>query len=350
MTKKNIYFDPNYKLIIKDPQMDGESFLIKNLFELKKVYELTNTQITFNVTKTTSNSANTAKITIVNPPLDLDNLIRNYNGRKPFVELHAGWGEEADVIFKGSIEKTSGSDNGVDRELNLTCADGATNQRESITKRWYPKGTSLNLIFDELLKDTSCTKGFVYDFTAPDTRFNIGNSIYTAASPITIRTAKSFSGNTNSILRELGQTYGLDVFITDGVMYIIPPDMVINTTTYTTISPDTGLIGSPIADSNGTTLNNNTTTTKQAIKFDCLLNTEITVGGSVNLKSERFNGVYKVTKIEHIGSYEGSEWKTSVWATATDYKLVKSSRTLTLISPTITIPALKEAVTNVEDL
>lgn len=344
--KKNINITPKYKLTIKNPVIYTGEYVIKQPYEVSEVIELSDNHINFTVGKTTANSPNTAKITIYNPNKELFDSLKNLNGNKAVVELEAGFADgNMDKIFSGTLDRSTGRFNGVDRELELNCTDGSLNQRESVTKRWYPKGTPLNTIFEDLIADMQCNKGFIFDFSAPITQ--VGDSgILEPYDPLKLLAPRSFSGNTNNILKKLGETYGVDTFILDGSVHILPPNMINNTILYTPVSPKTGLIGSPVPESDGKVLTNNSTSTNEGLKFKCLLNGGITVGGVVDLQSDDYNGIYKVTKVVHRGAFEGSFWETEVTCILTDYKILQSTQGSVLYSPTISPPSQKTTIIN----
>lgn len=288
-------FDPSVYAPSSEIQGKGNAFLITGL------------QITFNVTKDESSSANTASVEICNLTDSVVNYLYANVNNKVAVKLEAGYvSDKIKQLFLGTIDQIKDVFEGDTRKTTLEVSDGTAMTQEAHSTLSFPKGTKVNKVVDTLIKDLGIPKGIVVSFSELDR----------------LLTSRSISGNTHQLLKTITEMNNADYHIQDGKVTIIPKSKRMKIVA-PYLSPDTGLIGSPqpIAKPRaksqhkiGTSLSPKIHKTKKiehigGISFSCQLDGSLTVGSTVWLKSKNYDCALKLYKVQHSGSYEGGDWK-----------------------------------------
>lgn len=240
--------------------------------------------------------------------------IAEYSG----VVLSAGYGNEAGVIFKGTVKQfRRGKESNVDRYLDIFAADGDVAYNFSVLNTTLKSGSSDVQRFNTIVQ----AFGLPADPQAPSYLSNTGG--------ILPRGAVLF-GMARSAMRDLANSNNVRWSIQNGVVTLIPltgylPGIAVK------LNSATGLIGVPEA-------------TDQGITVQCLLNPAIRVGGQVvinnkditttTIKQQFFpgytdlnliatvnsetDGAYRVIVIEHVGDTRGQEWYTNLVCLSVD--------------------------------
>lgn len=263
-------------------------------------YLISDLHIEFNVTKTKSGlSANTAFVTIYNMSDTMVNYLENKSGKKVVVLLKTGYqGSELKNVFIGNLERFEDVFDKQTRKTKLFITDGGANLQETTTSRYYPKGTSLDSIIGDLVSDTLLPKS--------------GGNVYKT----NITTAKPwyFSGNVVRELLKVGNYYQYSFSVQDGACYWTPAGKAADVMA-TVVSPDTGLIGQVTAlDSTQGISQNSLSDNNPGVRFKVLMDGNLIPESVVVLDTSTKSGSYKITKVTHKGSYEGSIWYSEVEA------------------------------------
>jgi hypothetical protein len=236
--------------------------------------------IEFDITRNILSKANVCQIRIYNLGLLKRNQLRldrtNY-GNKAFrgVILKAGYGLNPSVIFAGNITQASSKrETGGNFITTIECYVGGSAYINARTDRTYISGTPYQTIIQDMVTSLNA--------------YGIGVGAV-GLWPGTVLRDTTFSGNTVELLRRLT---GGGFFIDQAKANCLNNNEYIqNLNTITTISSDSGLLGTPQLEAN-------------IISFDMIFEPRLDAGQYVNLVSStanNFNGYYKCISVKHRG-------------------------------------------------
>lgn len=311
-------FDAQYELLIGDPyQITRDEVVqgpvaptasklkalednVQNADLERSGYKLSEHNIRFNITKTKNgDSPNTMTITLDNLSDEVVNYLSNRTGKKTMVLLKAGFKDPGmDTIFVGNVEKYTDDFGQPTRKTVLTVADGGANYQETSTYRYYPVGTPVDTIVNELISDTFLPKG--------------GANIY----PVGESTIKPlyFNGSVISQLIKLANMYQFNFSVQDGACFWTPAGKATQKEVVK-FSSESGLIGTvDLVDSTQGVSQNTSSKTNKGIHFRVLLNPNVLPETVVYVESTTITGAFKVSKVLHRGNLEGKIWDSEVWA------------------------------------
>lgn len=288
-------------------------------------------QIEFTCSKTDSPSTNPFVITITNPSEEVDEYLSKNGGNEVAIIFACNYeSRSTDLVnlFQGSVSKVETTFIGTDRKVKITCGDGYTAIKEARSSRSFAVGTPQVTIFNALLSDLGLPKGNVIP---PE-----GNS----------ETGFSYVGKTIEGLikysRDLGYRFSVQDNTASFTPLLYPESQIVNaelfksedniTSTNTLIDgnisqglPATGIIGTPSAlDDTTGDLQDTKSDQKQGIKFTSLLRPKVKPDDIIYVESAKYLGAYRVTKIEHRGSFRGNIWYSTIEAVAANYATVTS--------------------------
>ncbi len=267
----------------------------------KNAYELTTHQISFTITKDNSKEPNKSSITIVNLDDDLVNYITNNIENTLAIVLEAGYTGEIKTIFKGTVSKIIDKWSGNTRETLLKCTDGGANVKEAVTSRSYPAGTSVKKVIKDLSSDLGTNVG----------RIEIDSNLTTFNAPV------AFIGSTANQLSKLTDSLKHNFSIQDGATYVTPREKRLpQISAY--LSDETGLKTYPTPLSTGEKKNKKNKTPANGVSFECQIDGSILPESTVYVKSRDIDSAFKVTKVQHKGSYESDDWTTEIEAVKVD--------------------------------
>lgn len=286
----------------------GRARLMEQYFASEDVNSIaiTDLHIEFDIEKNggESSDGNQAEVTIINLKDSTVKFLDNNSGDKTFISIRAGYSDDGMVtIFRGNIVKVIDKLEGVDRKTKLTLTDGGVFVKEQVSSRSYPKGTKLDRVVEDLLLDLDLPLGSIT---------KLGDDVVTTHRTI-------FYGKTVDQLKRVLESRNYAFNVQDMFSYVIARAMAKaeeeargkdQKSRITVLNPSTGLIGSPsfIDDSASMTSKEADTNSPSGIKFRSLLNGALLPNTYVKIESRNFNGIYRITKVKHRGSYEGSEW------------------------------------------
>lgn len=253
-----------------------------------------------------SSDGNQANVVIFNLSDETVKYLENNSGDKTFITIKAGYSDDGLLtIFRGNVTKVIDQFEGVNRKTKLTLSDGGVFIKEQLTSRSYPKGTKLDKIVDDLVLDLDLPRGSIA---------KLGDDVVTKSRTI-------FYGKSADQLKRVLESRNFAFNIQDMFTYVIAraqekakeeAQSRDQKNRVPVISPETGLIGSPsfIDDSASMTSKEADINPPNGIKFRSLMNGALLPNTYVKIKSRKFNGIYRISKVHHRGSYEGSEWYT----------------------------------------
>lgn len=279
----------NYELII---DKDGD---------IRKITEL---RITFEVTKSIRSYPNIAKISIYNAAPETKAFL---DSKLTKVTLNAGYEDNLGLVFTGKIRNALQKKNGPDTITTVYSADGQKDWDQST--------------FNKTFSDTVSIKSIVKELAGTFIETAVGDLLGLETPADKLR-GQTLSGSTKDILDTLGEDYGFQWSIQDGIFETVPLDEIIQPNDIIVLNSATGMIKSPAI-------------TEQGVEVKALLNTDLTPNrafkiesvsqdvklGSLNfrdVKKTSAEGKYKVFEVTHKGDLHDNEWSSMVKGVSVD--------------------------------
>ncbi len=249
--------------------------------------EIKDLRIKFNVLKTENTEPNEAEIQVYNLTRETYHKVAKTDN---LVILKAGYEDDGGVkvLFTGEISKPQFLSEATETRMILDCFDGLKGTRGNPISLSYKKDTQLSTILRDVLKEIPLTV-----------------AKQPTISGITYKTGYSFVGNAKDALAEILARAGYTYNIQNNEIYIMGETETIETKAFL-ISPETGLIGSPteLAETDSETVEPDG---KKKYSIKSLLNSSISPGSFIQLKSRDTNGFFKAFTVEQIGdNWDGS--------------------------------------------
>lgn len=270
---------------------------------------ITENHVVFDVSKKDSGSANKTEIKVYNLSDTSIGYLDAVSGKGVLVSLNAGYQGRNRLLVFGTLEGVQDQFNGVDRITTLKVTEGGKFIRDSLMSKYYPKGTSVGKIVNELTQNLGIVRG-VFDPAAD--RAIIASPFYVG-------------GSTYQELLRLGKTYGFKASIQDLSLNFVK-EVPENTTEGVSriakvFTPDSGLVGFVTIDNDNTGKTNvDSKEPQHGVAFSVLLDGTVKVGTLIKLEGVKNAGVYRVTEVKHTGSLEGQKWTTDVKAEKADFR------------------------------
>lgn len=288
-------FRRTYELIIGDPS-SGDGLKITGDEARNEGLD-----IRFDIKKFVDNkgSDNTSDIYITNLAEKTINFIKRENAK---IILKVGYDGDNKVIYVGDVSEIESNQKAgqVDRETKITCIPDANVHYSPTISKTFPANTKVRAILDHLIGQGTISKG----------SYNSGNIEKTFPFGYTV------DGTPKEILNDLSRDFNFNYRIDNRRLYVSDPNEYEKSSSKENayvISPDTGLIGTPVyASADGKKIKN-AKTKKEGVKFSALLNPLIQPGQAVKLKSSTVNGVFRVNAVEFKGSWRGNDWMVTCW-------------------------------------
>jgi hypothetical protein len=267
-------FNRDYNLKIS--QLNGISLLETNKLRLS-----------FEIFKGLSSTPNQCKIIIYNIT---DNTVKRLSSTQNLdVVLSAGYINNIDVIFKGSIRTVSQLiRENADKKVEMIVGDADLGLKYG----------AISTTFLGLTPLTNVIQGIIN--VMPGVSIGIVDAISEYKLP---ERGYPFTGDCKTLLDALASQYKFSWSVQDGILEIISTE---NSSRHSTIddsgtnayvlSSKTGLIGSPSLEDDG----------KLSVK--ALLNPRVKPGRVVNIDSLDFKGFYKILSVTFNGDTRGQEW------------------------------------------
>lgn len=254
-------------------------------------------RISFKIERKDFSSPNSARIRVFNLSDNNANRIKNEFTK---VILQAGYQSNYGVIFKGNIKETQkGRENSTDSFVDIAAGDGDEAYNFSYVSKTLQVGASktdqINASIDAMT-EYDVEKGYIAD---------LGGQ--------TLPRGKVLFGMSRRYLDQVGRSSETTWSIQNNQVNMIQktstlPESVV------VLNNQTGVIQTP-------------TVTTEGIKFSCLLNPLLKIGGRVRLNNDDIldknideesgahtlsaDGVYRILSLEHSGDTFGPEWITN---------------------------------------
>lgn len=330
-----VAFERSYTFVIGRPV-----YLGKNTTNIEKyvntttkgdAFEIKDLHMEFEVKKDNSKDPNKGYVTIFNLSDEIVNYLDQNQRESLACMFSAGYYGDEKLIFSGTIDFMSDNFDTETRETKFYLGDATLNLMTATTARSYRKGTSYDVVLNDLISDLKLPKGRVVSFEGK-----------------TLQHSMAFTGSASQNLQNLAKNTGSTFSVQDGAVYWTKEGSRFSGTMFE-ISEDGGMIGSPTpknpqagkhrvekkkkTSSSSKTAANGQTAAKIAtdkqlredsgLEVKCLLNGAILPESTIYLKSRRYTGFYKVASLKHSGGYETGDWLTTMTLVETRGELIK---------------------------
>lgn len=322
------YRTRTYRLIIGKPVYIGNKptniSKYTNTGDNNNAYVVTDANIEFEVKKDNSKEPNKGYVTVFNLSDETVGYLDSNQRESLAVVLEAGYDDQNQQLFSGTVEFVQDNWKGNTRETKLILGDATNNILTTKSARSYRKGTPLNTVLNDLISDLKLPKGKIVSF---------GNQ--------TLQYSMAFSGNTANNLQKLAENTGSTFSVQDGAVYWTTQGKRFNKVVFE-ISAESGMHDSPTPKNPEAAKRRlekkkkkkaaigEKGKTRGEIKEDAGLTVTTTLNGAilpestVFLKSHKYTGFYKVVYLTHKGALEGGDWITELGLSETRGGIVES--------------------------
>jgi len=246
----------------------------------------TGLRISFDVTKETEK--NNAKITVYN--LNEANRGILKNSSKLAVRLDVGYIQDrVDMLWTGDITRAASWKENGDWITEIISGDGDQAKTEGFIDKSYAAGTDLKSVIKDVVQSLKNAGGLaIGDMSKIVT--DIAQNGFAA------------SGAAKNVMDALMARQGKDWSIQDGEIVILDKNAA-TTEEAVVLTPNTGLIGSPIIREKG-------------VEVKALIQTtRLRPGRALKLESALFKGTYRIAKSHYIGDTHSQDWYVTCEAT-----------------------------------
>lgn len=281
------------------PAVETDPLSLYNYVDSEKVksLKLQEHHIEFEIHKT-KESGKQSSITIYNTTDLILHWLESKAGDNPVLILNAGYeSSEMNLLFQGEVIKVRDHFEGPTRKTVVLIQSGTKNLKEAFTTRSYRKGVKVSQIIRDVIGDLKLPEGTVYYRDLEDIYIN---------KPVVL------NGKSIEVLKPILKGIGQKLFVEDGTVSIIPDNYVERDGRFVFDINQDNLIGSPSLKSDTETKQENESGNRSSISIKTTLNGAYQIGNLVSLTSRFHNGVYEIETITHRGSYEGSEWSSTL--------------------------------------
>lgn len=242
-------------------------------------------RITFKISKNTQKEPNTGEISVYNLAPTTRAKMQQKGTR---VVLEAGYAEAGlDPLFLGDTRTTDHLREGPDWRTVMKCGDGERSFRYARISASFAGGVTVG----DVVRACVAASGLSLGNTAMQAT-RLSKILYQGWS-----VHATVSSELDRILRSVGYASSVQ----DGVVQILAPNQSV-AQTVPVLDSTSGLIGSPEM---GTPEQKGK---PSLLKFRSLLMAQGRPGGRINLRSERYNGIFRTRKVEHSGDTRGGDW------------------------------------------
>lgn len=265
--------------------------------------EINNLQITFDISKSSSNKdkTNSAAIEIYNLS---DDSLKLIDVDYPAARFSVGYRDIGlKEVFAGQVTNVTTRKSGTDRITQITMGTAYTEINHEIMNKLVSPGRTVQDVAEDIRKAIPGVSRGVYNGT------NLNNPIIYGY---------PLMGTPKEMLNELSEKYQLDWQIDGDVLYIHNNDRGSSEKfeeAYV-VSKYTGLVENAYRTSGDVRRSEKDKTKKQAVMWKMLLNPDIVAGSIVKLEDTLIQGWFKISDIRHEGGWRDNPWYTHVRATA----------------------------------
>jgi hypothetical protein len=284
-------------------QRNRQYRLIIGDYNSGEALEITDLQVTFDISKSSDNKkkTNSAAIEIYNLSED---HIRLLDADYPAAVFSAGYLDTGGPkrLFSGQVIHVTTRKSGTERVTQITLGTGYTELNHQVLSEFVPEGQPPRLAAERLIRAIGADRG-VFNGT------NLNNPLIYGY---------PLSGTPKEMLDEICEKYACNWQLDDGVAYIHDNDRG-NTENFQqayVISKYTGLIESAYRVSGDRQRSKKDKVKKPGIQMKILLNSDIRAGDIIRLEDTLITGWFKVESLRHYGGWRSPGWYTDIKATS----------------------------------
>lgn len=251
--------------------------------------EISGLRFAFTVERTHKKAANTAEVMIWGLSQDTRKALTKQDRVR--VQLLAGYEGSESQIYAGELRVASSTRQGPDWVTKVESGDGERRVREARINKSFAR-----LTFTQMLDELSASLGV-----------GAGNAAELAAKGEFQGAIRSLTkgtllrGQSADILDRLARSAGYEWSVQDGQLQFLEVGKALQRTAVS-LTPDTGLLGSPEIGENG------------VLTARSYLQPNIIPGRKVHVRSQQIDGFFRVLKLLHRGDTRGTEWYTDIEA------------------------------------
>lgn len=242
-------------------------------------------RVSFDITKTSESTANTAKIQVYNLNEDSRGILKTKDAL--FLALEVGYGTDIDQIFSGDISRSFTQRQGADFVTTIEIEDGGQALTEAKLDKSYASGTPEKTIIQDALDAMKETGAVIIGELS-----NLKDDV--------VQNGFSASGTAKKILDKLVTKQGLEYHVQDNEVLVLDPAKDDGDEALV-LTPTTGLIGSPSIGK--------TSSKEEGIEFKALIQTtKFRPGRAVQLITRDMDGFFRVLKSKFQGDTHAPAW------------------------------------------
>lgn len=265
--------------------------------------DITNLQVTFDISKSSSNKdkTNSASIEIYN--LSDENL-KLLDVDYPAAVFSAGYRDIGiKRLFAGQVTNVTTRKSGTDRITQIQMGAAYTEINHQVMSQLVAPGRTVQDVAEDIRKAIPGVSRGVYNGT------NLNNPVIYGY---------PLQGTPKEMLNELSEKYSLDWQIDDDILYVHNNDRASteNFEQAYVISKYTGLVDNAYRTSGDLRRATKDKAKIQSVQWQMLLNPDILPGSIVKLEDTLITGWYKITDLRHYGGWRDVPWFTDVRASA----------------------------------
>ncbi len=288
-------FDKRVAVIVNDLRVDNDRSLDGKPTLLEDGRIAGNLRIAFKVDRSLESKANKASAQIFN-------LNEDSRGRiaveKPQFVIEAGYRDTFASIFQGTATEVSTTREATGFTTTVKAADGFKASRERVRVSLRPGATPGDAIEQVI-------KSFKISGTKALARAKAGDF---GGAGEALLNGLTMSGRSRDVMDNLARTYKFDWSIQNEEIVILLPDEATEESAIL-LSPETGLIGSPIR------VLDEKRPGALLVQGSALLHPGISPGRRIKLSSQELDGFFKIEKVSHTGDTAASTWSSEFQGT-----------------------------------
>jgi hypothetical protein len=284
-------------------QRNRQYELIIGDFNSGEALEITELQVTFDISKAPDNKkrTNSASIEVYNLSEDHIKLL---DTDYPAAVFSAGYLDTGGPkrLFSGQVTHVSTRKSGTDRITQITMGSGYTELNHQLLSEFVPEGQNPKVVVQKFVKAIGADRGVI-------SGTNLNNPII-GGYPL--------SGTPKDMMDDFCEKYACEWQLDDGVVYVHDKGRPNNENfeqAYV-ISKYTGLIESAYRVSGDRQRSKKDKVKKPGVQMKILLNPDIRAGDIIRLEDTLITGWFKVESLRHSGGWRSPGWYTEIRATS----------------------------------
>lgn len=284
-------------------QRNRQYRLVIGDYNTGEALEITDLQVTFDISKSPDNKKRTNSASIECYNLSEEHL-KLLDTDYPAAVFEAGYLDTGGPkrLFAGQVTHVSTRKSGTDRITQVTMGSGYTNLNHQLLSEFVPEGQNAKVVVQKFIRAIGADRGVI-------SGTNLNNPII-GGYPL--------SGTPKDMMDEFCEKYSCEWQLDDGVVYVHDKGRPNNENfeqAYV-ISKYTGLIETPYRVSGDRQRSKKDKVKKPGIQMKILLNPNIRAGDIIYLEDTLITGWLKVESLRHSGGWRSPSWYTEIRATS----------------------------------